>query len=340
MLWLVKVGGEHCAFIEVTERTEGLEVRGLYEAEIMNLASVMVVHKHPFLLADALPYGRSFACRRLRIAPIGQVLPAAVDAFRSGLLDAGRAVVRHIEEMILALSIADVAVNGCNLRIRIFKKKFRSGLYAIEVVVGIDVIELVGAVLVAHREVNHQSSCLLIVDGFGSPGATDVCQFGRHLVDVDNGVGPMNEVTRLHQHQTTVVSPTVCRAVTLPLRRTLALSLGVDVKVCGYKIECAVGSAIDMGVADATLLGNGVAANDGTGIVERREMIAVATQCHIQTMRVVAMEHHKVSRHVLLAYLLIARCRGKSQGQHEQKQKKFRYFLHCFEIGLISRFTA
>ena len=150
----------------------------------------------------------------------------------------------------------------------------------------------------------------------------------------------MDEVTRLHQHQSTVVSPTVCFAVALPLRRTLALSLGVDVKVCGYKIECAVGSAIDMGVADATLFGNGVAANDGTGIVERREMVSITTQCHIQTVRVVTMKHHKVSRHTLLAYLFIACCRGESQGQHEQKQKKFRYFLHCFEIGLISRFTA
>ena len=300
----------------------------------------MVVHEHPLLLADALPYGRSFACRRLRTAPCGQVLPAAVDAFRCGLLDAGRAVVRHIEEMKLALCVADVAVNGSNIRVRIFKKEFRSGLYAIEVVVGIDVIELVGAVLVAHREVDHQSSGLLVVDGFGSPGATDVCQFGRHLVDIDNGVGPMNEVTRLHQHQSTIVSPTVCLTVALPFSLTLALSLSINVKIGGYKIECAVGSAIDMGVADATLLGNGVAANDGTGIVERREMIAVTTQCHIKAVRVVTMEHHKVSRHALLAYLFIACCRGESQGQHEQDQKKFRYFLHCFEIGLISRFTA
>ena len=54
---------------------------------------------------------------------------------------------RHIEEMKLALCVADVAVNGSNIRVRIFKKELRSGLYAIEVVVGIDVIELVGPFL-------------------------------------------------------------------------------------------------------------------------------------------------------------------------------------------------
>ena len=192
----------------------------------------------------------------------------------------------------------------------------------VEVVVGIHIIELVWPILMAHSEVNHQLARLLVVYSLWCPGTSYIGKFGRHLVDIYHGVRPVDEVVRLHQHQSTVVAPAVCSTIALPLGRAFALALGIDVQVGGGKIEGTIGSAVYMRVAHTTLLGYSVATDNGLRIIKSCEMVAVTTQSHIQAMRIVTVKHHKISRHLLLTNRLLTSCRDYRQWQHKQEQNK------------------
>lgn len=122
MLRLGEVGGEHhAALVETSQLLEVLEVRGLLETEIVYLSAIVVVHQNPLIFADSLPYGRSFAGCRFFVYPGRVVLPASVNLVRGCLLDAWSSVVGYVEEMVFALRITDVAVNGCLVFDRIFE---------------------------------------------------------------------------------------------------------------------------------------------------------------------------------------------------------------------------
>ena len=122
-------------------------------------------------------------------------------------------------------------------------------------------------------------------------------------------MSPVDKVARLHQYQSAVVAPSVCFAVAFPFGCSLALTLCKDMQVGGCQIESTVGSAIYVRVAYATLFGYCVAADDGTGVVESCEVIAVAAQSHVQTMGVVAVEHHEICRLLFGINVVFVSCR-------------------------------
>ena len=76
-----------------------------------------------------------------------------------------------------------------------------------EVLVGILVVYLVEAVWVAcaERVEDHVFAGLVVVYGFGSPHADDVLPFlSVSRREVDGGVLPIDEVSRLEQHHASV----------------------------------------------------------------------------------------------------------------------------------------
>ncbi len=276
------------------------EVRGLLESEVMFLKSIVVVHQHPFLLADAFPHGRRFAGLWLFVYPARREAVIAVYPVRDGLLDAGSPFVGHIGEDVLAVGMADVAIDGCRGSVGVLKQQLGFRGQLIELVVHIHVVEAVGLALEPHGEVNHQLALFLVVDGLWCPCASYLCKLWREAANVHNLVAPMYQVPRFHQHESFVVAPSIGFAVAFPFGGALAFSLCVDVEVGHGQIEGSVRSPVDVRVAYALLVGYGVAGHDGVGIVEGGEVIAVSAQCHVQAVRVVAVEHHEVCAHVVL----------------------------------------
>ena len=109
VLLFLKIGVAHGAsgIAKVSEIGEMAEVCGGVEAEVVLLLTIDVGHEHPLLLPDELVHMGCFAADALLIAEPIVVGPGAGDAAARGLFDAGRAVVSHIEQMILPVAPAD-----------------------------------------------------------------------------------------------------------------------------------------------------------------------------------------------------------------------------------------
>ena len=102
----------------------------------------------------------------------------------------------------------------------------------------------------------------LVEDHRGGPGAADLRQFRKGLVDAEVGVGPVDEVPGLHHDERAVVAPAVLGLGPLPLGGAEAGTLAADVQVGHGQVETAVRPAADGRVAHAFLLGQQLAVED------------------------------------------------------------------------------
>ena len=68
------------------------------------------------------------------------------------------------------------------------------------------------------------------------------------------------------------------------------------------QIECTVRSTVDIGVAYPSLVSNRIAGQDGFPVVQSRERVSVAAQCHVKAVRFVLVEHHQVGTQVFLLW--------------------------------------
>ena len=96
MLGRLKIGQLHFSFIKMAQRRKRLEIRGLYEAEVVRTDAVDIIHDNPFVLADALPYVGSLAGAVFRVNLLGMEVVKVVDAVGNHVLNACRIVLRYI----------------------------------------------------------------------------------------------------------------------------------------------------------------------------------------------------------------------------------------------------
>ena len=108
----------------------------------------------------------------------------------------------------------------------------------------------------------------------------------------------MDEVARLHEHQSAVVAPSVFLPVTLPLGVAESCTSSIDVEVGGSHVEGAVGGAIDVRVANAVLLGDGVAAHHGLVVVHGCPVVSVVAERHVEAVGGVFVIDHDVGAHL------------------------------------------
>ena len=126
-----------------------------------------------------------------------------------------------------------------------------------------------------HGEVNHQLSCLVVIYCFGCPDASYICQRGVEACKVNVGACPADQVATLHEYQPSVVAPAKLLAVALPFGSSEAVALAKHVQVGHGEIECAVWTLEDVWVANAMLLGYGVARDDGLVVVQRFPVVSI-----------------------------------------------------------------
>ena len=302
MLGSVEIRGFHHSFVETSQVFKCDEVRRFGKGEIVRRDTIYIVHQHPFVLSEAFPYRGSLARFRFKIVPTRIVFVVSADTVGNSLLDTRLSVVGHIEKMVLIPYFGDVAVDGRNRFVWVFVKQLGQALDTVEIIVHVHVIQFVAFVAEAHGVVNHQFAHPFVVGNFGCPCATYFTQSGCQLVETDVGAFPIYQVPRLHQHQSLIVSPTVHVTVALPLRFTVAVAAGKDMEVGHGQIECTVRSTVDIGVAYPSLVSNRIAGQDGFPVVQSRERVSVAAQCHVKAVRFVLVEHHQVGTQVFLLW--------------------------------------
>ena len=207
-----------------------------------------------------------------------------VDTVTNHILNASGILLRHVGHEILTIGHrTNVGIENLDFLIRILEQQLWLGLQGIECLIGIAVIELsAGIGILADGEVDHKFVDRRIPDGLRCPGTTDIAETLREeLVDTNLVVRPVYQIVGSHEHQTAVVAPAILVGA-FPAGSTIALLLGIDVEVGHSDIELAVGGAIDMRVADTSLLGNAVASDDGLALVHRCEVITVIADGHKQ----------------------------------------------------------
>ena len=240
---------------------------------------------------------------------------------------------RHVEQVIfhfLPLLVpyrGDVAVDGRRSR-GVFKQDLRNTLDTVEILVYVDIIKPVLLVAEPHGEINHHPSCGGVIDCFRCPSTTYLCKFLGHLVETYVGACPMDEVERFHQHQATVVSPTISFPVALPFRIAVTLALCINMQVGHGQVEAAVRATVDMRVADTFLVGDCIACNNGLAVVQGGKRITVAADGCMQAVVFVLMEYHKVGRHVFFL-----RC-GVTVGEVAESSTSFSCGQECRTEGI------
>ena len=293
----------HTTFAKTADRLESLEIRGLHEAEVVGTDAEDVVHENPTVFADDFIHRRSLARTTLAVNLLWLIHVAAIDVVADGHLDATGILLGAVGHAVATVGHGhDVGIEHLNLFVRIVEEQLRFGHESREVVVGIGIVEFRAALSRgADGEIDHQTACFGVVNRLWCPGTADVAEMlGEGLVDAERGVRPVDEVARLHQHQRAVVAPSVLLPVAFPFGVAKAGTLSEDVQVGGGDVIRAVGSAVDVRVADAVLLGDGVAPHDGSVAVQCRPVVAVAAQCHVQAMVSIFVIDHEVSPHAWL----------------------------------------
>ena len=150
-----------------------------------------------------------------------------------------------------------------------------------EIGVGVAIIVLVvgnGSVVGTQGEINHVLLGLRVPNGLGCPHTRDVGKLCAHILrgEMHGVVVPMDEVFRLHEHQS---------AVAVPSERTLHVGDG--------HVEPSILATQDVGVAQAAHDGGGVGLEERLSVVERRVVVAVLRDGVIEVLIVVAGEIHK-----------------------------------------------
>ena len=204
----------------------------------------------------------------------------------------------NIEQMIFISYFRDISVNGRNTLIRIFKQYLRQAFNGIKVIIYIYIIQFIRLISETHRIINHQFPFFLIVSHFRCPCATNLTQACRQLVKTDIRTFPVNQIPRLHQHQSIIVSPTIHITVTFPFSFPVTVPLCKHVQVCHCQIEGAIRSTINMRVTNTSLIGNRIAGNYRFPVIHGCKSISVTADSHIQAMRFVLVEYHQISTHV------------------------------------------
>ena len=301
MLLLGEVGTTGGTVAEMAEWAEGLEVGGLHESEVVGIDAEDVVHEEPFVLPDELVHRGGFAGSVLGVNLLRLVLVSAVDMVGDGHLDAAGVLLGAVGHAVASVGHGDdVGVENLDFLVGIGEEQLRLGGEAGEGVVGVGVEQLRLALAGgSDGEIYHQLACLGVVDGLWSPCAADVAKVLREgLVDAEDGVRPMDEVARLHEHQSAVVAPSVFLPVTLPLGVAEACTSAIDVEVGGGHVEGAVRGAIDVRVANAVLLGDGVAAHHGLVVVHGCPVVSVVAERHVEAVGGVFVIDHDVGAHL------------------------------------------
>ena len=307
MLGRGEVGGLHRAFVEAPDRGPGLEVGRLHEAEIVGVDAENVVHRHPLVLADALPGVRGLAGAPLPVDLLVVVVLEMVDLVRGHILDPARGLLRHIGHEIAPVGHrADVRVQHLDARVGVLEQELGLRDQRREILVSVAVEEFGAAAVavlsrrpLADREVDHHLLLLGVPDGLGRPGAADLPEVLREqLVDAHHVVVPVDQVLGPHEHQAAVVAPAVV-GVPLPLRVAVAEAAAVEVQVGHHDVERAVRAALDVRVADALLLSDVLAVDDGLAVVDGGEVVAVVADGHEQRMGGVVEVREEVRTHLL-----------------------------------------
>ena len=304
-----EVRGLHRPFVEAAEGRPGLEVGRLHEPEIVGIDAEDVVHRHPFVLSDALPGVRRLAGSALPVDLLGVVGLVVVDLIGDHVLDAARILLRHIGHEIAPVGHrADVRVEHLDGGVGVLEHELGLGHERREILVRVAVEELGAAAVavlpfgpLADGEIDHHFLLLRVPDGLRRPGAAQLAEvLGEELVDPHDAVGPVDEVLGFHEHEPAVVAPAVV-GVALPLRVAVAGAPPAQVQVGHHDVERAVRPPLDVRVADAVLLGDVPPVDHGLAVVEGGEGIAVVADGHEERVRGVVEVREEIRTHLPLA---------------------------------------
>ena len=147
-------------------------------------------------------------------------------------------------------------------------------------------------------------------------------------IDASFMMRPVNEVVGGHEHQSPVVAPPIFFRA-LPLRVAQSPLATKHMKVGHSDVELSVGCTIDVRIADATLLSDAVACDDGLAVVYGRKSVAIVADGHEQRVGRIAEEGEEIGTHVLLCerlalpHVLSPLCRYlQRQDEHEECEAK------------------
>ena len=160
----------------------------------------------------------------------------------------------------VGLAVDDIHVDGCRASVI---EVCRHALKVGEVVVGIAIEVLVVGyrpVVGEQREVYHVLACLVVVDSLWCPYSCNVGEIGACVFcrEVYGMACPVDEVVRLHKHESAVARPSECR-----------------LHVRNGHVELSVLSAQDVRVAESSHYGIAFGCEEWLSVVERCVVVAV-----------------------------------------------------------------
>jgi len=180
---------------------------------------------------------------------------------RYGLFDPVAVAFCFKEEVELPVFFNDIGIDAGSIA-GAYEELLRRSFQCGEVLIGIGVTDHVGSTGVFHGPVDHVFLFLFIVDRLGSPDPFQVFLPGVGLLDVDDGVRPVDQVVGSHQYHCPVGVP----------------AIGRD-HVCGDHVKCpAAGASQYVGVPDAACRADGVGGDDGSVIIQGGVVIAVVAK--------------------------------------------------------------
>ncbi len=168
---------------------------------------IYVVHQNVFIGTDAFEYAGTFHGIGGLLFIIVVLRPLSGGERPGGGQLYSVAVpfgfIKHIEQPVLE---DDIAVDT---RLSILRKeqRLRLAFQAGKLLIGISVINDIGAIAMFHRPVYHVFAGFRIEDGLRRPHPFEVFLAGIFLLDVDDAGSPMNQVGRLEQDHRTVRVP-------------------------------------------------------------------------------------------------------------------------------------
>ena len=264
-----------------------------------------IVHHHPLIFADTFPYVRSFASSRFKINPRLFELIASMNGVGHSHLYPTFTGLSHIHHAKASIGqCGNIGIQSLHLRVRIFEQHFRFCNQSSKIRVGICIVQLTLSVTDTHGEVNHHLAFPSIVYRFGSPCTSYITKlFGISLVYPYIATRPINEIERLHQYQSTVISPAISLSVAIPLSIADTHLLTENVQIGHSQIKSAIGSAGDVRITNTPLFGYRITTDNRMSVVHRRKRIAIVAGSHKQTMRRVTEKHEQICAHVLFRKL-------------------------------------
>ena len=135
----------------------------------------------------------------------------------------------------------------------------------------------------------------------------------------------MDEVERLHEHESAVIAPAVFLAVAFPFGVTIHLHVLVslafssrcaapDVEIGHGEVEASVWSAEDVRITNTMLNGDGVAIDDGLVVVQCRPRVRVVAESHVEAVISILVINHEIGALVRLLGMRAHHCQeGKGK---------------------------